>query len=84
MRTQRLPRTRMLRRRRPDEREDEARAGRVAFDACGTMFGETRCHDETFARMPFFRLCSPRYGAHGQLMITTSTGLPRACTPSSP
>ena len=56
----------------------------VAFATCGIVFGPTRCQDETLARMPFFRPSSPRYAPHGQLMITTSTGLPRAWTPSSP
>ena len=56
----------------------------VAFAACGMTFGPTRAHDEIFARMPFFIASGPRYVPQGQLMITTSTGLPVEATPSSP
>ena len=56
----------------------------VALAACGITFGPTRCQLEIFARIPFLRPSSPRYAPHGQLMITTSTGLPAAETPSSP
>ena len=56
----------------------------VAFDACGIVFGPTRCQDEIFTRMPFFSPSSPSYAPQGQLMITTSTGFPAVETPSSP
>src|SRR5215210_6289092 len=62
----------------------ELRYTPVAFATCGITFGPTRCHEETFARMPLRSPSSPRYVPHGQLMITTSTGLSRAATPSSP
>ena len=56
----------------------------VAFAVCGITFGPMRSQLEIFARTPCLRLSSPRYAPHGQLMITTSTGLPTAETPSSP
>ena len=56
----------------------------VALAVCGIVFGPTRFQDEIIARMPSRWPSSPRYGAHGKLMIATSTGLPRVCTPSSP
>ena len=55
----------------------------VAFDTCGTMFGETRCQLEIFARMPVRSFSAPRYGAHGQLMITVSTGILHGITRDS-
>ena len=56
----------------------------VALAACGITFAPTRFQDEILQRMPLRRPSSPRYAPHGQLISTTSTGLPAVETPSSP
>ena len=56
----------------------------VALETCGIVFGPTRFHDETFARIPWRERLLAEIGAPGPAHDREVNGIRPGWTPSSP